>query len=155
MEVVGSWYGDVSTLVAWDFWRMLKGGLMGMPTLICVGTIWFPVSIYYHYLGLGSFNRIMHPAILPVSLKTGSMIKTEITEWPTQLPDLNPIENLWDKVGSTVEGLNPTNKQERTLDYTRNEISLGYLKKTSLIACQTDVKLSSSPKEYLLNIEHH
>jgi len=37
-------------------------------------------------------------------------------ERPTQSPDLNPIENLWDKVGNTVEGLNPTNKQERTFD---------------------------------------
>jgi len=59
----------------WVFWQMLKGGLMGMPTLICVETIWFPVSIYCHSLGLGSFNRIIHPAILSVLLKTGSMIK--------------------------------------------------------------------------------
>ena len=33
-------------------------------------------------------------------------------EWPAQLPDLNPIENLWDQLKTVVQEQNPTNVTE-------------------------------------------
>ena len=36
----------------------------------------------------------------------------EIMDWPSQSPDLNPIENLWKTLGVKVMERNPTNTED-------------------------------------------
>ena len=36
----------------------------------------------------------------------------DVMDWPAQSPDLNPIENLWDHIGTTIHEYNPTNHKE-------------------------------------------
>lgn len=36
--------------------------------------------------------------------------KLRVLDWPSQSPDLNPIENLWERIGRTLTGFKPANK---------------------------------------------
>lgn len=38
--------------------------------------------------------------------------KVRVLEWPAQLPDLNPIEHLWDELGRRIANKNHSNKRD-------------------------------------------
>lgn len=38
--------------------------------------------------------------------------RIRLLDWPAQSPDLNPIENVWSKIGYEISKNHPTNKRE-------------------------------------------
>jgi transposase len=38
--------------------------------------------------------------------------ESNVMDWPAQSPDLNPIENLWQRLGNKVMARNPENVED-------------------------------------------
>ena len=74
--------------------------------------------------------------------------------WPAQLPDLNPIENLWDLIEMKVHKLNPRNFQDLwTAVQTAWDALPQDRLRLSLRVCQGGAKPLLRPKEWLHDTE--
>ena len=51
----------------------------------------------------------------------------EVMDWPPQSPDLNPIEKLWNTLGTRVMARNPTNVEDSWINYKKNGVKLRML----------------------------
>ncbi len=63
-----------------------------------------------HGLGFQHDNDPKHTSLLVKNYL--QMSKVNILDWPTQSPDLNPIENLWGSLKTRVHARRPTNLEE-------------------------------------------
>ena len=58
-------------------------------------------------LGRRSFKQTMTPSILPKLWQNGLRTAVKVLEWPSQSPDLNPIENVWAELKKCVQTRRP------------------------------------------------
>lgn len=127
MEAIISWYGDASH------------GL--------VSIIWLEFKVLWRQKDI--LNENLEESLLKLDLENNFIFqqdndskakkttaffksnKVKLLEWPSQSPDLNPIENLWAYLDGNVNKTNVTDKTSyyTALQKTWKEIDPEYLKK--------------------------
>lgn len=110
MEVEVSWFGDA--LLQQDLARSLSHNPLWILHYIrrCLRNIWDHLSKNWRWGKTGPCNMSMIQNIPVNPPRTGWKVKKlRVLEWPSQSPDLNPIEMLWGDLKQTVHARNPSN----------------------------------------------
>ena len=111
----GLWFPDkpltvLSPQVSGSNPSIYNGTKVGGDRINAKSTVYSPTS--YFWIGRGPEGYPQKPSKPHIITRLLNSIPNPLIEWPSYLPDLNPIENLWGSIKEKLSKINRKTKQE-------------------------------------------